>query len=315
MQPLSGGRLSFRFPRRGAIALAALAAIVFAAPATDLAAQDVLPEIKQRSDELDVPFVPSDDNVLNAMFDMAKPTGGDFLIDLGSGDGRIVVEAARRFGLRGFGVDLNEGLVAIARQRARSAGVADRVEFHIRDLFRTDFRQASILTMYLLPEIVLELREALLRDLRPGTRIVSHDYHLGEWRPDDGRIVRIGTGTEESVVYFWTVPAKVAGTWDWTIDSRKYADIPVDFRTVLRQHYQDIAADVTIFPGLGVSHDLRLSGTQISFSITGEIDERMVRHDFAGTVEGDRITGTVTLGGAAHPLTLPWSAQRIKTAE
>jgi hypothetical protein len=302
--------LSFRFLRRGAIALAALAAIVVAAPATEPAAQDVLPEIKQRSDELDVPFVPSDDNVLNAMFDMAKPTSGDFLIDLGSGDGRIVVEAARRFGLRGFGVDLNEGLVAIARQRARSVGVADRVEFHIRDLFRTDFRQASILTMYLLPEIVLELREALLRDLRPGARIVSHDYHMGEWRPDEARLVRIGSGNEESVVYFWTVPAKAAGTWEWTIDSRDYADIPVDFRAVLGQRYQDIAAEVVIFPGLGVAHDLRLSGARIAFSITGEVNERMVRHDFAGTIDGDRIAGAVTLGGASPPLTLPWAARR-----
>jgi hypothetical protein len=292
------------------------AAVLFALFSPGVSAQSVPDEVRHRSDDLDVPYVPSDSRVLKAMFEMAEPTAGDFLIDLGSGDGRIVIEAARRFGLRGYGVDLNEGLVSIATQRAKSAGVADRVQFHVRDLFKTDIRQASILTMYLLPEIMLELRDRLWRDLRPGTRIVSHDYHMGEWRPDEARVVRIGTGDEDSVVYYWMVPARVAGIWEWTIEPAPgYANVPTDFTATLSQHFQNVTGAVEIFPGTAQIHDMRLSGDRIAFSVSGEVSERIVRHDFVGTVSAGRINGTVTLRGGVRSQTLPWSAIRTKVGD
>ncbi len=315
MLPIGVKRPGFRFARTLRTTVVAVALIQLLLPMPGVLAQDVPSNVRERSNDLDVPFVPSDDNVLDAMFEMAKPTGSDFLIDLGSGDGRIVIGAAKKFGLHGFGVDLNEGLVAIANQRARVLGVADRAQFYVRDLFKTDFSKASILTMYLLPEVVLELREKLLRDLRPGTRIVSHDYHLGDWRPDEARVVRIGQDNEESIVYYWMVPARVAGTWEWVLDSKDYAPTPTDFRTTLKQRYQDISGEVGIFPGVASIHDLRLAGTKITFSVTGEVEERMVRHDFAGTVDGDRIVGTVTVSGGVRSRTLPWEARRIRTGD
>jgi hypothetical protein len=271
-------------------------------------AQTFTPEIRGHSDSLDVPFVPSHNNVLQAMFELAKPTKDDYLIDLGSGDGRIVIAAAHKFGTRGFGVDLNEGLVRVARERARRAGVGPKVKFEVRDIFETDIRKATILTMYLLPDIVQGLRPNLLRDLRPGTRILSHDYHLGSWRPDATRIVDISPSPnkpEESVIYYWLVPAKIAGSWEWTLDYRRYFDRPLEYVATLKQHFQDLEGVVETLGLDGRVHQASLSGTRVAFSADVEIDEGMVRHDFSGEVKGDTITGTVRLSGSVRPVTLP----------
>jgi len=276
-------------------------------------AQEITPDIQQRSDDLDVPFVPSHGNVLKAMFDFAKPTKDDFLIDLGSGDGRIVIGAAKSFGTRGFGVDLNEGLVRVARARAERAGVAALARFEVRDLYKTDLRPATILTMYLLPEVVQSLRDRLLTELRPGTRIVSHDYHLGEWRPDASRVVDISPSPdkpEDSVIYFWVVPAMLSGKWQWAITYPLYFDNPVEYSASIAQQFQDIEGSVEVFPVKGRIHDARLSGTRVAFSADVEVGERMIHHDFAGKIDGDRITGTVKLSGSVNPVTLPWSARR-----
>lgn len=284
-------------------------------PGTLSFAQEITPEIEQRSDSLDVPFVRYHNNVLAAMFDFAKPTKEDFLIDLGSGDGRIVIGAAESFETKGFGVDLNEGLVRIAQQRAERAGVSSLARFEVRDLYETDFRPATNLTMYLLPEIVQELRPKLLAELRPGTRIVSHDYHLGEWRPDASRLVDISENPdrpEESIIYFWIVPARVAGEWLWTINYPQDSKDPVEYGASITQSFQDIEGTLSVFPSQGRIRNAVLSGTRIAFTADIEVDERIVRHDFTGEADGDRIFGTVKLSGGIAPMTLPWSAQRAK---
>ena len=196
------------------IAVFLLSSLLLAAAAFSAKAQDVPADVEAESDQFDVPFVPSDMAVLDAMFDFAKITANDTVIDLGSGDGRIVINAAKRFGARGFGVDLNADLVKIANARAARAGIADRAKFYVRNLFETDIRKATVVTMYLLPEVVLALRPKLLAELSPGTRIVSHDYHLGEWRPDGARTVNIANN-EESVVYYWVVPAAFLSMKCW----------------------------------------------------------------------------------------------------
>jgi SAM-dependent methyltransferase len=164
----------------------------------------------------EVPFVTTPDQVTLAMLQLARVGPKDVVLDLGSGDGRIVITAARRFGARGLGVEIDPALVARSRDHARQAGVAARAEFREQDLFKTDLSQASVITMYLLPEVNLQLRPALLA-LRPGTRIVSHDWDMGDWPPErtvtlDVPDKKVGL-EKKSRVHLWTVPARVAGLW------------------------------------------------------------------------------------------------------
>lgn len=157
--------------------------------------------------ELDVPYVPTHEAVVDEMLRMAEVKGGDVLYDLGSGDGRIPVTAARRFGTRGVGIDLNPERIKEANENARRAGVADKVRFIEGDLFATDFSEASVVTLYLLPDINLKLRPQLLKQLKPGTRVVSHNYDMGDWKPEQTKTVTTPDGVDH-YVYFWRVPAQ-----------------------------------------------------------------------------------------------------------
>jgi SAM-dependent methyltransferase len=164
----------------------------------------------------EVPFVTTPDRVTQAMLELAGVTPQDFVIDLGSGDGRIVITAARRFGARGLGVELSPDLVTLSRENARAAGVAARAEFHVQDLFGTDLSRAQVITMYLLPEVNLQLRPRLLA-LAPGTRIVSHDWDMGDWTPDRSLTLDVpdkAIGREKrSTVHLWVVPLQAQGLW------------------------------------------------------------------------------------------------------
>ena len=164
----------------------------------------------------EVPFITTPDNVTLEMLRIANVGPADHVIDLGSGDGRIVITAAKRFGATGLGVEIVPDLVQRSLKNARDAGVADKVDFKVQDLFETYLAKASVITMYLLTEVNLKLRPALL-DLKPGTRIVSHDWDMGDWKPDQTSVVAVPdkqVGLEKSSkVHLWTVPAKVQGTW------------------------------------------------------------------------------------------------------
>ncbi|MDB5873580.1 MAG: hypothetical protein JWQ07_3022 [Ramlibacter sp.] len=164
----------------------------------------------------EVPFITSPDNVTLEMLTLAGVKREDHVIDLGSGDGRIVILAARRFGATGLGVEIDPSLVQRSIANARDAGVADRVEFRVQDLFTTDLSGATVITMYLLQEVNLQLRPRLLA-LKPGTRIVSHDWDMGDWKPDRTTVVPVPdkqVGREKSSkVHLWVVPARVEGLW------------------------------------------------------------------------------------------------------
>lgn len=164
----------------------------------------------------EVPFITSPDNVTLEMLRVAKVGPADHVIDLGSGDGRIVITAARRFGASGLGVEIVPDLVQRSIASARDAGVADRVAFKVQDLFQTDLSPATVITMYLLTEVNLQLRPALLK-LRPGTRVVSHDWAMGDWKPEQTTVVPVPdkqVGLEKSSkVHLWVVPARVEGQW------------------------------------------------------------------------------------------------------
>jgi hypothetical protein len=275
--------------------------------------QNVPQAVEDLSDALDVPFVPSHADVLRAMFAMTKANKGDYVIDLGSGDGRIVIAAAKWLGARGFGVDLNKELVAIANTRAKRQGVAGRAQFFVRDLFATDISKATVVTMYLLPEIVLQLRPKLLATLKPGTRIASHDYHLGDWRPDQTRVIDVH-GEERSIVYAWVVPAKVAGSWEWDIDYPRYFNAIAPVTAHIDQHYQDLGGKARFDGGSVPIREAVVNGTKVSFTISAEVDDVIVQQNYVGTVRGDEIVGTVRLSGSVRDVTLPWRAKKRVSA-
>lgn len=154
----------------------------------------------QQRRQREVPYVPTPQIVVNQMLAIADVNKNDVLYDLGSGDGRIVITAAQKFGTRGVGIDINPERIKEANTNARQAGVTDDVEFRQQDLFQTDFSEATVVTLYLLPEVNLRLRPKLLKELKPGTRVVSHAFNMGDWQPQ--RVEKIAGST----IYYWVVP-------------------------------------------------------------------------------------------------------------
>lgn len=160
------------------------------------------PQSPEPCREPDVIFVPTPQPVVDKMLEVAGVRSDDVIYDLGSGDGRIVITAAKRFGTRGVGIDIDPVRIEEARAYAEAEGVTDKVEFRNQDLFETDFREATVVSLYLLPELNLKLRPILMEQLRPGTRIVSHSFDMGDWEPDE--VVNV----DGRIVYFWVVPER-----------------------------------------------------------------------------------------------------------
>lgn len=257
-----------------------------------------------------VPYVPTPQVVVDRMLEMGKVGRSDYLIDLGSGDGRIVVTAARRYGTPGYGVDLNPVRIEEAYANARQAGVADKVAFYQRDLFETDLAAATVITMYLLPQVNLALRPKLL-DLKPGTRIVSHDFTMAEWQPDAQVELpapdKYGGAGGVSDVYLWIVPAKVAGQWRWELPSRNG---PVRYVLEAVQQFQQMTGTVRIGGDSAPLEHARIAGETVEFAFTAPVAGTPVRHQFQGRVQGGAITGTVRLAGTRLQSTLEWEARR-----
>ena len=167
------------------------------------------PVVQVQNNQADVPFVPTPNEVVEEMLKMANVSNGDVVFDLGSGDGRIPITAVKKYGAkRATGVEINPDLVKKSRENAKQAGVADRVEFLQQDLFKTDLSGASVVTLYLLPDVNLKLRPKLLQELKPGTRIVSHAFNMGDWKPDREQQVSGGNGRTYTL-YQWTVPENI----------------------------------------------------------------------------------------------------------
>lgn len=165
-------------------------------------------QLKPLEKDPEVPYVPTHERVVAEMLKVAKVGKNDVLYDLGSGDGRIPITAAKRFGTRGVGVDIDPARVIEARANAVKAGVADKVQFMQQDLFETDIKEATVVTLYLLPDVNLRLRPKLLAELKPGTRVVSHNYDMGDWKPLQTITVKV---PEEHTIYYWVVPPKSGG--------------------------------------------------------------------------------------------------------
>lgn len=258
--------------------------------------------------EPSVPYVPTPQEVVERMLEIAKVGPQDYLIDLGSGDGRIVVTAAKKFGARGFGVDLNPVRIKESVENAAIAGVSDRVAFHQRNLFETDLSDASVITMYLLPRVNLELRPKLL-SLKPGTRVVSHDFSMDDWKPDafvDMQVKeKYGSAGGDSSIYFWIVPARVAGAWQWhlTVGGK-----PQAYELMLDQKFQMISGTVRVGGRSVKLENAKLSGDQISFSFNAEVNGSPIEHRFSGRVTGKTIEGTANIAGSRSQGQLEWNA-------
>lgn len=257
----------------------------------------------------DAPYVPTPRNVVDAMLGIAQVGPGDYVIDLGSGDGRIVIAAAKKYGARGFGVDIDGGLVNDARREARRQGVADRAEFHEENLFITDIGPATVLTMYLYPQVIMRLRPRLFAELKPGTRVVSHDFGMDNWLPDDKITVPVPDkpyGDPRSDVYLWIIPANAAGRWQWrlTVDGAARA-----YELTLAQTFQMLGGAPLVAGGPARFEGGRVRGERVDFTLVAEIGGRPVRHEFSGRIAGDEISGTVTLRGLASGR-LEWRAVR-----
>jgi hypothetical protein len=257
-----------------------------------------------------VPYVPTPQEVVDRMLEMAKVGPHDYLIDLGSGDGRIVVTAARKHGARGFGVDLNPARIQEANDNARRAGVIDKVAFYQRDLFETDLDSATVITMYLLPQVNIELRPKLLK-LKPGTRLVSHDFDMGDWKPDTHVQVqardKYGGAGGVSDVYYWVVPAAAAGVWQWELPASG-KEQPYELR--LEQRYQAISGTVSVGGSTTKITNARLRGEEIRFAFTASISGQAVRHEFNGRISGDTATGSARLSGPRVQGQHDWLARR-----
>jgi len=225
---------------------------------------------------LDAPYVVTDYEVVDAMLAMAQVRPNDVVVDLGSGDGRILIAAARSHGARGFGVDIDPIRIRESNANAQAAGVAHRVSFRQQDLFRTPISGADVLTLYLSREINAQLRPRILAEMRPGTRVVSHDFDMGDWRYDQRQ--QIGTAT----IYMWIVPARVGGTWRLAADGGGGT-------LQLEQSYQQVGGTLTGAGGESARISQgRIAGDMIRF--VAHLGGR--RREFEGRIEGDRIVST-----------------------
>lgn len=246
------------------------------------------------------PYVPTPQIVVDEMLRLGKVGPSDFVIDLGSGDGVIVLTAAQKHKARGFGVDIDPELVKLSNNEAKKRGLEDRVAFHVQDVFKADISKATVVTLYLLPGMMVNLRPKILNELRPGTRVVSHDYNFDDWAADQQLTWDVPekekvNGIPKATVYVWIVPAKVSGRWQVRLDSGEQHEL------TLRQQYQNFnGADAKGNKLLGT----QLRGDEIAFALPAPLNRQ-----FKGRVAGESMSGVVeTTGGQ----TARWTATRLK---
>ncbi|HMA80538.1 MAG TPA: class I SAM-dependent methyltransferase [Candidatus Binatia bacterium] len=255
-----------------------------------------------------LPYVPTPQVVVDERLKLANVTAKDFVIDLGSGDGRMIITAAQKFKASGLGVDIDAKLVERANQNAKAEGVADRVKFIEQDMFKADISRATVVTLYVIPDFIEKLRPKLLAELKPGTRIVSHDYYMRGWYPDRQFSLTVpekiaANGTDKAYLYLWIVPSVVAGNWRVELDpggaNRQLIAMAID------QEYQVLNASAENIAGPLKIDNARLRGDEISFDVT--IGSSPYR--FTGKVSDGKMDGTAVTPGGKQPI--PWRAGKV----
>ncbi|MCX7197013.1 MAG: class I SAM-dependent methyltransferase [Proteobacteria bacterium] len=252
-------------------------------------------------------FVPSAQPTVERLVKLARIQDNDVVVDLGSGDGRIVLTAARdNPKIRGWGVDINENLVRQSNEQAKKQGVSDRVQFFHRNVFDADIRDVTVINMWLFPELMRLLRPKILAEARPGTRVLTHLFDMGSWQADEW------DKEAGSAVGLWIVPARVEGYWSWQYTLN---GIAFSHDAILEQRFQ-VAEGVTRAGNRrGVLQNVKLRGEEFSFSLEMTLDGvGLTRHDFAGKVAGDQIKGSVKIAMPdGKNVELPWTARRTVT--
>jgi SAM-dependent methyltransferase len=264
-------------PSRFRFAAALVAALAVALPAAAQKNKDYEPHVGQAGK--DVIWVPTPDEVVDRMLRMAQVTPADYVVDLGAGDGKIAIAAAKKFGARALGIEFNPDMARFAQRNVERAGVAGRARILQGDIFATDFSQASVVTLYLLPALNLKLRPTLLA-MKPGTRVVSHSFSMDDWEADEV------SSLDGRRIYFWVVPAIVAGAWTLEFPG---AGAPERHEITLEQHFQKIEGMVSLGAVYGGLREARLRGAQIAFAY---VDSQGVMRDFRGRVAGSRMEGS-----------------------
>ncbi|MGZ5154247.1 MAG: SAM-dependent methyltransferase, partial [Burkholderiales bacterium] len=225
------------------------------------------------------PFVPTEESDVVRMLRLADLREGDVVFDLGSGDGRIVLEAVRmKAGVRGRGIEMDEKLIEESMATAQATGLADRVQFVHQNAFDADLQDATVITMWLWPEVMHMLRPKILAQAKPGTRVITRMWDLGTWPPDEST-------TEGTTLYKWIVPARIGGYWSWnlTVGDRK-----LPYSAIFEQRFQTVEGAARVANRRALLNDVKLSGQDISFSILISVEgAKLMRHQFSGKVRGD----------------------------
>ncbi|MPZ45417.1 MAG: methyltransferase domain-containing protein [Betaproteobacteria bacterium] len=260
------------------------------------------------------PYVPTPNVIVERMLEFAKVGPDDFVVDLGSGDGRMVRTAAKVYGASGFGVDINPALVEKSNAQAREEGIAERAVFYQQDVFKADIHKATVITLYVLPAMMLGLRPKFLTELRPGTRIVSHDYHFREWQPDsrwsfDVPEKREAVGFSSAHIYLWIVPAHVAGRWRIEIVGHK---LPAPVAVELRQTFQQVRGTALVGTRSTELTNVKLRGDAFEFTLDATTGADSELHTYRGKVAGTAMEGDVAWGSGALARRYKWKAIRVR---
>lgn len=253
------------------------------------------------------PYVPTPQVVVDQMLRFSRVAANDYVIDLGSGDGVIVLTAARQLKASGMGIEIDPELVKLSNAAAKKFGIEARATFLAQDVFKADLSRATVVTLYLLPAMMINLRTKIFNELRPGARVVSHDYHFGDWEADDRITFDVPekepiNGVPSATLYLWTIPAKVSGRWQIKVAG---ADTPRDIE--FKQNFHTVNGTLLNTRGMNVT-DVKMSGEDISFSIWSGAS---VRHHYRGTVKGGAMSGVVNLDGKDAQ----WQAERVAVSK
>ncbi len=255
--------------------------------------------------KIDVPYEPTSEKVVVRMLDIATVGPRDLVYDLGCGDGRIVIEAVRRKGARGVGIDIDPKRIQESNENARKAGVTDRVVFIQQDLFDSDIGKATVVMLYLLPSVNLKLRPKLFRELDPGTRVVSHSHDMGDWKADRREKVK---GHD---IYFWVIPANVAGTWAWAVPDGQGNK---QYNLKIGQRFQEVIGTFFFGNTEAPVRDIRLTGRRLSFMVDRMMDGKKTSFRYEGEVNGNTIEGTAKPEHGSSAGTEAWKAKRNPNA-
>ena len=249
---------------------------------------------------LDVPYAATPYEMADEMVLLADVRKDDMVYDLGCGDGRLVIAAVKKTGCRGVGIDIDPDRIKESRVNARAAGVEDRIRFVEQNFFKSDVREATVMLIYLFPDVNIKLRGKFLSEMKPGSRLVSHAFDMGDWKPDNSASIRAQR------VYYWVIPANVTGTWTW----RSPGDRRTAFTLKLEQRYQQIRGTLIQGNDQSVLTDAKLTGDRITFRIEQVVSGRKIAREFAGTISGNSINGTITSTEGQRVQNNRWKAVR-----